>query len=643
MLDPNKNFTFRSLLIVALLLQQLLVPGSMFAQITTSSLSPADGATGLKKYKVLRIYFNHNWYTSSSPTTKYATIYHAEDDSVFDTSVIPSEVGGSSSNEMYIFNKPAFTTGSYYVLIDGGIIKSSTDQTFFAGISDPTTWNFTVDASGPAVTSLTPTDDSTNVNPTSNLTMTFDENVFEYNGYIYIKKSSDNSTFASFYFAAGSIGTTSSTVSISGNQITLNPSSNMAMNTGYYVTIDTNAIKDANSNYYAGINNTTSWNFTTGNQFLCGYSCSLNFSVADPTFTPLDNATGVSLTSNLTMLFNAEVLQMGSPTATLRIKRSADDSTFETFFMNSARITIENGDYIGDSSRDTRVIVNPTNSFVASTSYYIDIGCDALENADGDQFGINSDATGGKTIWNFTTEAAADTTAPTLSSVSPTDGATGVSVSANLVMNFNEDVQKGSGNIVIKRSSNDSTFATISVDDASVTVSGSQVTINPASDFATSTGYYVNLASGVIEDLAANAYTGIADTSTWNFTTASSGYPILQTSYPPSTDTTYNRSNIRLEFDRAVNLSPGVNVMTCKTGSHSGTTIFTRALNMASTTADSSIIKIPPLPPGVLPGSTIFCQFSGSAIPAQADAGTNPSNFQFEIKLDPAPIMAPGF
>lgn len=111
-----------------------------------------------------------------------------------------------------------------------------------------------------------------------------------------------------------------------------------------------------------------------------------------------------------------------------------------------------------------------------------------------------------------------DTTAPTLSSSTPADNATGVPPSGNIVLTFSENVAAGTGNIVVSDGTNSTT---ISVTDTSqVTFSGTTVTINPTDDASPSTSYYVQLAGGVITDTAGNAYAGIADTTTLNFTTA---------------------------------------------------------------------------------------------------------------------------
>ena len=72
-------------------------------------------------------------------------------------------------------------------------------------------------------------------------------------------------------------------------------------------------------------------------------------------------------------------------------------------------------------------------------------------------------------------------TTPTLSSSSPADGATSVGADDNIVLTFSEAVDAESGNIVIKKSSDDSTVETIDVTGGLVSGSGSTtITINPS-------------------------------------------------------------------------------------------------------------------------------------------------------------------
>jgi methionine-rich copper-binding protein CopC len=131
-----------------------------------------------------------------------------------------------------------------------------------------------------------------------------------------------------------------------------------------------------------------------------------------------------------------------------------------------------------------------------------------------------------------------DGTPPTLSTSTPPDNATGVAVSSNIVLNFSESVKAGTGNVLIKKSSDNTTITTIPITNAQITISGSTVTINPTADLDTSTGYYVEIASGVILDLSDNAFTGITSPTTLNFTTAAETTPPTSPTTTPTSPTT---------------------------------------------------------------------------------------------------------
>lgn len=114
-----------------------------------------------------------------------------------------------------------------------------------------------------------------------------------------------------------------------------------------------------------------------------------------------------------------------------------------------------------------------------------------------------------------------DVTAPTVTTLSPLDNATNVAITSNLVLTFNENVVKGTGNILIKRVSGDAIERTIAVGSTDVTVANNVVTINPPSDLLNNVAYYVEIPAGAFEDLAGNDYTGISGNALWNFTITS--------------------------------------------------------------------------------------------------------------------------
>jgi hypothetical protein len=109
----------------------------------------------------------------------------------------------------------------------------------------------------PAVDSLTPADDSTGVGVNANLVITFSEPVKKVSGYITIYRSDDDQVIENINVLTGPI-TGSGT-----KTITIYPTGTFASETGYYVRIDNTAFDDIAGNSYSGINNNTTWNFTT--------------------------------------------------------------------------------------------------------------------------------------------------------------------------------------------------------------------------------------------------------------------------------------------------------------------------------------------------------------------------------------------
>ncbi len=107
---------------------------------------------------------------------------------------------------------------------------------------------------------------------------------------------------------------------------------------------------------------------------------------------------------------------------------------------------------------------------------------------------------------------------PTIVSLSPAAGATGVLAGANLAITFNKPVTAGTGNIVIKNQTTQ-TSVTKSVTSADVTVSGAVVTV-ANTGLALGNTYHVTFDSTAFDSSIYNSY-GIYDTTAWKFTTAS--------------------------------------------------------------------------------------------------------------------------
>ena len=220
---------------------------------------------------------------------------------------------------------------------------------------------------------------------------------------------------------------------------------------------------------------------------------------------PADGATGVSATANIVLTFSEAVdVESGN----IVIKKTSDDSTIETIDVTGSKVT---------GTGTTVITINPSATLASETGYYLTIAATAFDDCSSKSYaGITS-----KTALNFTT-AVGDP--PTLSSSLPADGATGVSATANIVLTFSEAVDVESGNIVIKKTSDDSTVETIDVTGSKVTGTGTTViTINPSTTLASAAGYYLNIAATAFDDSSSNSYAGITDATTLNFTTANTG------------------------------------------------------------------------------------------------------------------------
>ncbi len=112
-----------------------------------------------------------------------------------------------------------------------------------------------------------------------------------------------------------------------------------------------------------------------------------------------------------------------------------------------------------------------------------------------------------------------DIVAPLVSSLNPSNGSSNISLSGNLVITFNENIQKGTaGNIVVKKISDGSIVNTTAVTSTSVSISGASSTI-PFTALAYSTAYYVEMPSGTFKDIAGNSFAGITGSAAWSFTT----------------------------------------------------------------------------------------------------------------------------
>ncbi len=239
-----------------------------------------------------------------------------------------------------------------------------------------------------------------------------------------------------------------------------------------------------------------------------------------PTLTssaPTDGATGITTSSNIVLTFD-ENIAFG--TGKIEVIDVTDGS-------NS--FTIDAASPGGQASISGAVLtINPNTSMDDSSNYAIQIAATAIHDAIGNSYaGITNNTT-----LDFTT---ADETNPTLNSSSPSDGASAVVTSSNIVLTFDENIAFGSGNIQVIDVTDGSNSFTI--DAASpggqASISGAVLTINTNSNLDDNSNYAVQIAATAIDDGSGNSYAGIINNTTLDFTTAENTTVTLSLSGSP--------------------------------------------------------------------------------------------------------------
>ena len=126
--------------------------------------------------------------------------------------------------------------------------------------------------------------------------------------------------------------------------------------------------------------------------------------------------------------------------------------------------------------------------------------------------GSTGGSSGGST--GGSTGGVADTTAPTISSYTPSSSATNITIGDNLTVTFNEAMDTSTiNNITITLSTGGNSVAT------TVTLNGNTATINPTDNFTNYNTYTWTIGTGV-QDAAGNA---LASAVTYTFTSGGGG------------------------------------------------------------------------------------------------------------------------
>jgi hypothetical protein len=233
---------------------------------------------------------------------------------------------------------------------------------------------------------------------------------------------------------------------------------------------------------------------------------------------PEDNS--VSVTSGIYITFSEAMdtssvtTNTGGTTCTGTLQVSADNF--------SSCVRMYQAPYASNSNKTFTLATYSDSGFLNNTTYHIRVTTGVKDSA-GNAMSSQHTTTNG-----FTT-IAADTTPPTVASVSPADGATGVSTSPDISITFSEAVSSYStmtggnscttGNFQLSTSSSFSSCLAWE-DTPNISNDGKTLTLEPKSNLSSGKTYWIRVGNDVgnydIKDSSGNAMSG---SQTWSFTT----------------------------------------------------------------------------------------------------------------------------
>ncbi len=390
--------------------------------------------------------------------------------------------GSSGGNGVYaqssssVFPTKTWSASNYWV-----------DVVFTSGAADTTR---------PTVSAVTPASGATGVATTTTVTARFSEAM-----------KASTITPSTITLRNSSNATVAATVAYNSTTYTatLTPSAALANSATYTATITggSSGVTDAAGNPLAS---NYTWSFTTA------------AAAADTTpptvsaVTPTSGATGVATTTTVTARFSEAMKASTITPSTITLRNSSNATVAATVAYDSTTYT---------------ATLTPNAALANSATYTTTItgGAGGVTDAAGNPLVSNYS-------WSFTTTAAADTTPPTVSAVTPASGATGVGTSTTVTARFSEAMKASTistSTIVLRNPSNAMVSATVSYNSTTFTA-----TLTPSAALAASTMYTATVFGGSsgVTDAAGNP---LANNFTWSFTTAAASGSCPCSLWTPST------------------------------------------------------------------------------------------------------------
>lgn len=449
---------------------------------TVTSLLPAHLETNVAANSLINITFNENIEINSGMIFVKQS---SDDATVISINVANPNTHFQKTTNTISLSAPLKPSTSYYVIIPASAVVDLYGN-YFAGLTTPTSWTFTTSSVQnvlPSVNSLSPADNATDLAPADHVYITFNKNVYKGSGDILLRRTSDNSIAYTTSL--------SSPVDVKINGATVEILLPFEGNDSYYIQVPNTAFRDASNNYFEGFSMATSWNFTTFSDLTA------------PTITsrsPLHQATDVSANSLVTISFNENIETVSG---IITIKRASDNTNVISVDVTNASPHLQKT----SSSITLSAPLKP------NTSYYVYIPASAIRDLYGNYFaGLTTSS-----AWTFKTSATQNTL-PLIMSLSPADNAVNVTPGDHVLITFDKNIYKGSGDINLRRVSDNSIAYTTpmwSAVDVKIINGGSTAEI--LLPHLKNETYYVEIPGTAFLDANNNYFAGFTNQMGWRF------------------------------------------------------------------------------------------------------------------------------
>lgn len=260
---------------------------------------------------------------------------------------------------------------------------------------------------------------------------------------------------------------------------------------------------------------------------------------------PANGAVDVAVDATLSLMFD-EAVAIG--TGFVVIREKATDIIAATVAVNGTNTVLS------DADKTATVTVGTGNFLSSQTEYYVEVSAGAFADAAGNKVAAIS----GNAAWVFTTK---DVILPTLVKTTPDYTASPIeemAVGTTLLMEFNEAMKIGAGDVAIKYLDTDAIFEVVSASALSLSADQKSISINLTNVPAEQVSFYVDLAGLDLSDVSGNAWdkTPLA-AKQWDFSILDQTAPALASSVPENNKMDVDlAANVTLTFTENIFKSP---------------------------------------------------------------------------------------